>query len=590
MIFSRKSKEKSERQRLSFKKQVYDAGMIPNLVTGVVTVAYMLATVRIPAGNVLPMVLWAVVISIVLQFLVAPLTNKMITQKVSDDLEWFYTYETSERERTSLLKQVMGIPEKIGIEVFIVFYAGVICWTLICRKFADTSAETVIMSLFSGFIGAYSGFVFAIEQTQKICSSHASVIVEKGVSEVEVAEKHTFGISSTIITVIHIFAPIIIADVFCMIFSWHCYINKPAFPVTLFKLCVIVIMNIIFFTVHSVILFKRMMKSINFTKNILLNMNRKNLYNIKRSPTDLSNEFMYNIHLINTISDILQTILHTTSEISMQVVESSNELSVISKETSVTSLEQNSGVKELLAAMEESDSMARNISSKIEEVSLVAKKTTEVINDGFDILKNNIHKLSEIRQANEITLDGIKTLSDKISGISDIAGIINSIADQTNIIAFNAELEASRAGDSGKNFHLVAAEIRRLTNNTIQSTNEIRSKIIEIQHSSEKLLLSSQSGNKKIIEGNEIVDELYDNFTDLRNSSAMADSSSEEINKIIQQQTVAFEQIVVTLRQLSVAAETFSVSTQSINSFAENLCEISEKLKTLQPDEDEMEA
>ena len=375
-----------------------------------------------------------------------------------------------------------------------------------------------------------------------------------------------------------------------MIFSWHCYVNKPDFSVTLFRLVIILLMNTLFFSILSIILFKRMMKSINFTKNILLNINRKNLYNIKRSSTDLSNEFMYNIHLINTISDILQTILHTTGEISMQVVESSNELSVISKETSVTSLEQNSGVKELLAAMEESDSMARNISSKIEEVSLVARKTTEVINDGFDILKNNIHKLSEIRQANEITLDGIKTLSDKISGISDIAGIINSIADQTNIIAFNAELEASRAGESGKNFHLVAAEIRRLTNNTIQSTNEIRSKIIEIQHSSEKLQLSSQSGNKKIIEGNEIVDELYGNFTDLRNSSAMADSSSEEINKIIQQQTAAFEQIVVTLRQLSAAAETFSVSTQSINSFAENLCEISEKLKTLQPDEDEMEA
>ena len=590
MIFSIKSREKNEKQKTNLKKQIYDKGMIPNVITGIVTALYMLITVRIPLANIVSMLLWALGLLAVLQFLVAPLTNKMITQKVSDDLDWFYAYETSERERTILLKQLMGIPVKIAIQVFIVFYLGVLCWTFICRNFGETSLETFVMSLCSGFIGAYTGFVFSFEQTQKICSTHATSIIEKGVSEVEVAEKHSFGVPSKVITVIHIFGPIVVINVFNMIFSWYCYMSKPDFSVTLFRLCVTVLMNILFFSVLSILVFKRMMKSINFTQNILHNMNRKNLYNIKHSPTDLSNEFMYNIHLINTISDILQTILKTTNEISMQVVESSNELSVISKETSVTSLEQSSGVKELLAAMEESDSMARNISAKIEEVSLVARKTTEVINDGFDILKNNMHKLSEIRQANEITLEGIKTLSDKISGISDIAGIINSIADQTNIIAFNAELEASRAGESGKNFHLVAAEIRRLTNNTIQSTNEIRNKIIEIQHSSEKLLLSSQSGNKKIIEGNEIVDELYDNFTDLRNSSAMADSSSEEINKIIQQQTAAFEQIVVTLRQLSVAAETFSVSTQSINSFAENLCEISEKLKTLQPDEDEMEA
>lgn len=299
---------------------------------------------------------------------------------------------------------------------------------------------------------------------------------------------------------------------------------------------------------------------------------------------------MYNIYLINTISDILQKILKASTDISMQVVESSNELSVISKETAVTSLEQNSGIKELLSAMEESDNLARNISTKIGEVSLVARRTTEVINDGFDILKHNMQKLSEIQQASEITLEGIESLSEKISGISDIAGIINSIADQTNIIAFNAELEASRAGESGQNFHLVASEIRRLTNNTIQSTNEIRNRIIEIQHSSEKLLASSQSGSKKITAGNEIVEELYNNFTNLKESSETADMSSEEIKKIIEQQTASFEQIVVTLRQLSAAAETFSVSTQNINNFAESLCEVSEKLKSLQPKEQNLGA
>ena len=66
--------------------------------------------------------------------------------------------------------------------------------------------------------------------------------------------------------------------------------------------------------------------------------------------------------------------------------------------------------------------------------------------------------------------------------------------------------------------------------------------------------------------------------------------SSEEIKKIIEQQTASFEQIVVTLRQLSAAAETFSVSTQNINNFAESLCEVSEKLKSLQPKEQNLGA
>ena len=233
--------------------------------------------------------------------------------------------------------------------------------------------------------------------------------------------------------------------------------------------------------------------------------------------------------------------------------------------------------------MEESDALSKNIAEKISEVSIVAKRTTEAINDGFDILKLNMQKLDEIKQANEITVEGIRALSDKISGISDIAGIINSIADQTNIIAFNAELEASSAGDAGDNFRLVSNEIRRLTNNTIQSTNEIRNRIIEIQHSSENLLAASQSGSKKIVAGNEIINELHDSFEDLRLSSQTTDTASEEIKNIIDQQTSSFEQIVITLRQISEASESFSVSTQNISQSAENLCNISNQLKKLQP-------
>lgn len=590
MIFSKKANQNAEKQKINFEKEVFDAGMVPNLLTGLITLLYMITTTHLPKESIVYMVLWAVGITLFLQFFLAPITNKLITGKVSDDLDWFYNYESTERERTSLMKRTMGIPEKIGVEVFCMFIAGIICWTFICSRIGAMSVETIIMSLCSGFFGAYAGLVFAIEQTQKICSRHSANIIEKGVSAAEVSQKHCFGTSSTKITVFHIFGPIILINVFYMILAWRAYVSYTSVQVAFIRIISISIMNILFCCFLSSMLFKRMIKSINFTRTILQNINRNNLHNVKHSPTDLSNEFMYNIYLINTISDILQKILKASTDISMQVVESSNELSVISKETAVTSLEQNSSIKELLSAMEESDNLARNISTKIGEVSLVARRTTEVINDGFDILKHNMQKLSEIQQASETTLEGIESLSEKISGISDIARIINSIADQTNIIAFNAELEASRAGESGQNFHLVASEIRRLTNNTIQSTNEIRNRIIEIQHSSEKLLASSQSGRKKITAGNEIVEELYNNFTNLKESAETADMSSEEIKKIIEQQTASFEQIVVTLRQLSAAAETFSVSTQNINNFAESLCEVSEKLKSLQPKEQNLGA
>jgi methyl-accepting chemotaxis protein len=146
-------------------------------------------------------------------------------------------------------------------------------------------------------------------------------------------------------------------------------------------------------------------------RQLLCGINKENLHKVKLERTDLSNEFMYNVYLINTIVEILQKILKESQRISTDVIESSNELSVISRETAVTSLEQNSGIKELLSAMEETDALSKNIASKIGEVSLVAKKTTENIEDGFDILKMNVQKLDEIKAANDITVEGIKTLS-----------------------------------------------------------------------------------------------------------------------------------------------------------------------------------
>ncbi len=510
----------------------------------------------------------------------------LVTQAITEDLSSFYYYDSTEKERTKLMKQLMGMPARIGVVVFIFFIVCGSIWISLFSGIAHLSLNTVILVSCMLFLGAYCATVHAITGiTQKICSKHAAEIVRKGVSKIEVEKRHYFGMNSSTITVIHIFAPILIIGILFFILAWRTYASYTATKLVFFHLIVFGGLSLIAYLYYSGSLFRRMMRSINNMHDLMSGINKENLRKVKFEKTDLSNEFMYNVYLLNTIVEILQKILKQSQKISMDVIESSNELSVISRETAVTSLEQNSGVKELLSAMEETDSLSKNIAEKIGEVSLVAKKTTENIVDGFSILKQNMQKLDEIKAANDITVDGIKILTEKITGISDIARIINGIADQTNIIAFNAEIEASSAGDVGENFALVANEIRRLTNNTIQSTNEIRKRIIEIQHSSDALLISSQNGCNKILDGTQIITELNTRFEELQHSSETMDYASEDIKKIIEQQTASFAQIVITLRQIAEAAETFSTSTQKISDSAQNLCLISDSLKKLQPEE-----
>ena len=582
-----KLKQKKDSQKdIDFGNEVFARLKISNIFFELLTMIFCIVIGNIPMQKLNSVIISGVIICLILQFLIMMITNKQITQSVTEDLVSFYCYETTVKERTKLMKQLMAMPAKIGIAVFVVFTVCGAAWTAITANIAKLSMDYVILFSSALFFGSYFASVHAITGiTQVICSKHASEIVKKGVSKDEVEKNHTFGTKSATITVLHIFAPILFVNLFFFILAWRTYVSYISMTIVFSRLILIGIVCAIVYTIYSTSLFNRMMRSINNMKNLLSGMNKENLHKVKLERTDLSNEFMYNVYLINTIVEILQKILKESQRISMDVIESSNELSVISRETAVTSLEQNSGIKELLSAMEETDALSKNIAEKIGEVSLVAKKTTENIEDGFGILKQNMQKLDEIKAANDITVEGIKKLTEKITGISDIARIINDIADQTNIIAFNAELEASSAGSVGDNFSLVANEIRRLTNNTIQSTEEIRKRIIEIQHSSDELLLSSKNGSSKILDGTQIINELNQRFEELKSSSESMDYASEDIQKIIEQQTASFAQIVITLRQISDAAETFSSSTQKISDSAQNLCTISTNLKNLQPED-----
>ena len=577
----------------SFQSEVTKKLICTNMVFQLITVAL---SVAMGYGSVtaekLPLIIiLGIAICVFLHAASIIATQNVYIQSMGNELESFYSYETTVRERTSLLKKIVSVPSSLSAAQFATQVACYGFWLFLYVRIAHLNLNSIILIGTIIYMGIYCDSVYVItESIHKICSRHAQAIVQKGVSEEEVEKKHSFGLSSATITIILVFIPILLITVMFFLFAWRTYASYSSVDVVFTKLVIIGLVGIGIYSFFANCIFRRMMRSVNKMKDLLGGINKENLHKVKRENTDLTNEFMYNVHLINTIVEILQSILRKSQEISMEVIESSNELSVISRETAVTSLEQNSGVKELLSAMEETDELSKSIAEKIGEVSLVAKKTTDNIMDGFDILKQNMNKLDEIKAANDITVEGIKKLTEKITGISDIARIINGIADQTNIIAFNAEIEASSAGDVGDNFALVANEIRRLTNNTIQSTNEIRKRIIEIQHSSEALLTSSQNGSNKILAGTKIINELNDRFEELQHSSETMDYASEDIKKIIEQQTASFAQIVVTLRQITASSESFSTSTQKISDSAQNLCVISEKLKKLQPEDGAEEA
>ncbi len=571
-----------------FAKKTIRNAILTDMVFEFITVIISMAMGygSIPLDRVLVILAFGIAICLPFHALAFMMSSTTGPDVMADELEAFYNFETTARDRFKLLKQLSLIPSRLAASVFMISAACDILWLLVYSKLAYLDLNTMILIGTVMYVVTYSNCVYIIaEASHKVCFPYAADIVAKGIPKSLVDKNHSFGMPSVFLTVLLIFVPILLIGAMFFVFAWRAYASYTATNIVFFRLVWIGILAIAVYIFFAFTIFMRMMKSVNNIKNLLSGINKNNLHKVKKEQTDLSNEFMFNVYHINNIIDILQKILKKSQDISMEVIGSSNELSIISSDTAVTSQEQNSSVKNLLSAMEETDSLSKNIAEKIGEVSIVAKKTTENIGDGFEILKQNMQKLDEIKAANDITVDGIKQLTEKITGISDIARIINGIADQTNLIAFNAEIEASSAGEVGENFALVANEIRRLTNNTIQSTNEIRNRIIEIQHSSNMLLASSQKGSNKIIEETHIINKLNERFEELQHSSEAMDYASEDIKNIIDQQVAAFAQIVVTLRQISASSELFSNSTQKISESAQNLCIISDELKRFQPED-----
>ena len=308
---------------------------------------------------------------------------------------------------------------------------------------------------------------------------------------------------------------------------------------------------------------------------------KNDIFTVDLVATDFENEVSYNLYLVNQIVLLFRSILDDIRKIAKTMVMPIGELSEISQATASSSLEQSTGVKEILATMEDTDRQTRNIVEKIADVTDVAEGTEKNVNAGFETLQLNLDKMTEITEANVSTISGIRELGEKIGSIWEIVKIINDIADQTRIIAFNAELEASSAGDSGKNFHIVANEVRRLAAGITNSVELIKEQITEIQHSSDNLIITSESGTEKIREGLELSEKLKEKFNDIQSSSEITVESANQIKEIIHQQSAAFDQIVATVRQISSGIENFSTSTSTVNNTAQNLKDAANLLENL---------
>jgi methyl-accepting chemotaxis protein len=570
----------------NLEKQMMASGFLPNMLSGLILMPYIFIYSGVSTNLIPKAMILGLVVMLSVQQLVAPFTNKFITLSVSKRLHIFQNKETDIQDRTLLLSDLLVLPKYIAIQVGLVFYLGCIVWVFLCFAFVDFSLAESVFALIAALLGSIITSLFTFNLAENVCSAYAKPIVRKGVDDKAVFSKQFFGSRLKITYVFYNIIPLVFSSLIFFILLWFGYLSKnPLLNAydefgSMFRIALLFFLNVLFCIVLNRIYFSHMYKiNANMTSAMLSIVSREE-QNSDFLDTDLSNELSFNAYLINKIITIFNVLFQNTGAIASSITKSTQDLVIISKQTESISLEQSASVKEIVATMEDSDKLSRNILTRIGDVALVANKTKQNVTHGVKTLATNVEKMREINDANKDTITGIKSLSDKIEGVWDIVNIINTITDQTKIIAFNAELEAASAGEAGKSFNIVATEIRRLADLTTNSTREIKQRITEIQHSSDNLIITSEGGTEKIQEGITLSANLEENFNYIKSSAEITAESSSDIRDIIEQQTFAFEQIVVTLRQIAAGVESFSFSTQAITAASEELKKIAETLET----------
>ena len=270
-----------------------------------------------------------------------------------------------------------------------------------------------------------------------------------------------------------------------------------------------------------------------------------------------------------------------TRNIAQTIQKSTDEIFLSSKSIFSTANNQAASVQEIEATIKENTHIAEEIAEKTSSVASIASKMENDVIHGFSVLENNVDQLNIIKNKNDHVIKGIISLGNKILRIRDIVKNINTITNQTNVIAFNAALEAASAGDRGKRFSVVASEVNRLADDIAALTRQIREQTEEIQGSSTSLIISSEESADKIAEGNNLIRELEDIFREVRSGAEITANQAQTITVSTQKQQKSTEQINVAVADISKGLSSFIHSTRVATSSAEDLTQMINELDEL---------
>ena len=210
---------------------------------------------------------------------------------------------------------------------------------------------------------------------------------------------------------------------------------------------------------------------------------------------------------------------------------------------------------QVATAMEEMNATVMEVARNAAQASEVADTATTVAQSGGDEVRETVHETREVAGRTERLATSLNDLAEKAENIGRVMSVINDIADQTNLLALNAAIEAARAGEAGRGFAVVADEVRKLAEKTMTATREVEAAIHEIQASS-----------------GEAVREMGDTKTQVENTATKAEHAGKVLEGIVTSSVTMADMV----RNIATASEQQSSTSEEINNNVTRISHLSQ--------------
>ncbi len=291
---------------------------------------------------------------------------------------------------------------------------------------------------------------------------------------------------------------------------------------------------------------------------------------------------------LNTLRSHLRESLQRSSSVAATLAEavedlhrSSENLVTIAMEQSSGAAEQASAVQEATTTAEEIAATSNEISANVESVEQVAEETFNACVRGRDAVREAVAGMKEVKGQVGAIAASMMDLGKKSQKIGGIVDIIDEISEQTHLLAVNAAIEAAGAGEHGKRFGVVAGEVRRLAQRTVEATGQIKALVEEIQNSVNTTLLTTEKGTTTVRAGAERVDQIGESLETILELVRQTKESAKEITVATQQQATAGEQLVLTITDINDVAVQVNRSAEQVEKAVISLKELARRLKHL---------